>query len=1002
MAVPTERDSSPPDMPKFSLDHPIDPDLFGPCAVTPAPSPQLAGYVHPRINFNKEQWESLLTAYANNFGNPFSWSAHQNSVTHIRGPESPFIIQIAELDPAVTELYTGDTIDLSGMSQADLSVLKPLADVMADMNELNSHSFFMCAFWAGVNERMPPGEEFMSRSVTQRCKNAVVNWSKVLLAHRAYTCASTCPRGKANEYAKYWDYKSTYTVYHEWSTGGYSLALTYDTMYESFTNEEKKLIRSALAMVVLKKASWGNTEESTASSPNGALHPHRIFSNWAPYHSTLYGTNLAIEGESGFDMYTSAVLSAEGETGFNTGLNYRFTKMMEAYMTHSIYPDGSTFEDGYTYFIAMREGSLGLIALTRRGINLLDTPRFRNFIHNLVQMIEPWQCGSLIGHGAGGGSAYPTYVALFKYAYPNGILPAVIFRNRLGDIFEKTENCRIDWHQHMMPMTILSSEHDESITTASIPQQIDPTLLQKIPNSFHTTRRGLVIMRNDWRSTSTYVHFDARPDSFVAGHDNADRGVFTFSAREQTWLTDLPRWRENVDSRKHSLLHVDGLAQDEKVPSVSIVQATDNGDMSSASADLTYGYNVQWARGGNGASPPRRHVVSYESGVEKHVTVLFEEKEVGNPKTIAWPEGDDGADIGLARPSCDLWGDANLGFSGLYTWKRAYRKIALEWVVRSVSVVRSDLGDGYALVVDSVSAGDEELHAFESYLVLNDDVDVDEEASVCGGGVCTIVLTNGHGTEATILALTEGMTAMTYRVEEFTTEAVHERLVLKTKAVGGVSFWLGLHAREEETDFDMTTVADGNIVQVGYGTDTKFFQIDRSTHRLTKTTPPVEKNAPMEYQILDRRRKKFRRADFQNDTQEFVDDTEAPLQAVVQIRSSTHLKKRRWRENWQVFTTCVGKWKPRTVSSLALYDCGDDDSSADNYKDRKCERVAVDEEIPCVRDGVVASKALWFRQSSMKPSHLYYVVLSAWPEDSSKKYIAQLMYASKRRSLSVG
>eukprot|EP00737_Agarophyton_chilense_P003162 gb/GEZJ01003671.1/.p1 GENE.gb/GEZJ01003671.1/~~gb/GEZJ01003671.1/.p1 ORF type:complete len:143 (+),score=17.67 gb/GEZJ01003671.1/:618-1046(+) len=142
-------------------------------------------------------------------------------------------------------------------------------------------------------------------------------------------------------------------------------------------------------MLMLKQTSWGTAVESSRNSPNAAQHPHRIFSNWALYHGHLYIANLVLEGERNFDAYASAVLSSGGDSGFNTGLDKRFTALIRAYMTHAAYPDGATFEDAYTNLIALREGSLALVAAERRGLGMIDTDRFRYLIHNVAQMMEP-------------------------------------------------------------------------------------------------------------------------------------------------------------------------------------------------------------------------------------------------------------------------------------------------------------------------------------------------------------------------------------------------------------------------------------------------------------------------------------------------------------------------------------------------------------------------------------------------------------------------------------
>lgn len=818
--------------------------LFGPAAVTPAPSSQFNPGVHPRVLFNASQWEAIISSYAANYDTPNSWSRYHRLISSNWSPAVNFINKMTTLD---TSAYKGHLEDLSQWSASERATLGFLADQILIMNEPESHALFLCIMWAAVNDKLTTEQQFLPADMTTTCKNAAVAWAKVLLAHRAYNCASACPSGAASSRAFLWDHTRRYEVRNDWMTAGMNLALVYDILYNQMELPERRVIRSALAMLVLEKSSWGCTETSTSSSPNAATHPHRIFSNWATYHSNLFLANLAIEHDTDFDIYTTAVLQPFGSTkGFNEGLDFRYSKLLEAYMSHSVYPDGSTFEDGYTYFISLREGSLGLIAATRRGYNLIDTTRFRNLISNLEQMSEPWHCGEVIGHASGGGLSYATYAAFFRYTYPNGVLPAVVWRRRFGSNFQNGQPCRISWYQHFTQISILGGEHNAQVSTAISVQNMPASLQTQLPKMVFTKRRGLVFMRNSWDESATYSHFDARPDAFFPGHDNADRGVFTFTSLRQTWITDLPDWSKNVDSRKHSLLHVDGLAQDEKSPSVRMLQATDNGDVVLASADLTYAYNVQWARNWPDHNPPVRHVVTYDgSGLESKANVLFTEKETGDPRNFGWPSNDNGEDLGMTRGTCNMWGDPDMGFKGMYTWKRAYRTTALQHVVRSVALLRSFNENGILIVGDSAAPVDSAVHIYESYLVLQDDVSVDLALSHCSGSKCTIVLEAGGNKRTEITALASKSEALlSFRKENFMTDKAHTRLVIKTSLAGGVQFWLVLQSTAGSSTNTVLELKDGNILQLSYSGTVKHFTMDDSTHSIKIAQDPNTANSP--------------------------------------------------------------------------------------------------------------------------------------------------------------
>lgn len=1011
---------------RVSSDHTV---LFGPSAVTPVSSSQLASGVHPRILFNATQWDTILSKYAANSNTPNSWSKYHRLLSSNWAPATTFIDKIANLD---TSAYKGHLEDLSQWSASQRATLATLADQILSMNEPESHALFLCVMWAAVNDKLPAAEKFPAKDMTT-CKNAAVSWAKVLLAHRAYNCASGCPSGSASSLAFVWDITRRYEVRNDWITAGMNLALVYDILYNQMTSTERKVIRSALSMLVLKKASWGSTETSSSSSPNAATHPHRIFSNWATYHSNLFLTNLAIEHDTDFDVYSTSVLQSFNQTkGFNDDLDDRFSKLLVAYMSHSVYPDGSTFEDGYTYFISMREGSLGLIAATRRGYNLIDTPRFRNFILNLEQMSEPWHCGALLGHASGGGLSYATYAAFFRYAYPNGPLPAVVWRRRFGSMFQNGNPCRLSWYQHFTQISILGGEHNEQVSTAISIEHLPTSLQLKLPKMAFAERRGLVMMRNSWNENATYAHFDARPDAFFPGHDNADRGVFTFTSHRQTWITDLPEWSKNVDSRKHSLLHVDGLAQDEKSPSVRILSVTDNGDLVMASADLTYAYNVQWARNWPDHNPPTREVVTYDSsGQESKVNVLFTEKETGDPRSFGWPAGDNGEDLGMTRSTCNMWGDPDMGFKGMFTWKRAYRGAALERVVRSVALVRNFNKNGIFVVADSAAPSDEAVHVYESYLVLHDQVSVDTVLSQCSGTKCTIVLKTNDNKRAEIVAISSNPSMLlTYKKELFTTDGTHSRIIIKTSGTGRMNLWMMLQATVDGVATSTTAELNngGESLQLSDEGTTISFAMDSFTGAIkvaagprstvsrspsptaspapsvsgtSSTTTPspsvthspspvlrtgeisptptpsaITKVLPMKpTRLLDQRQKKINLAKFSSLRSSFLHDTELTSQAVLQLKIGQRTDVRNQIEQ---ISTCNRYTFKRALSSIAIYQCGRNKVALQNYYKRLCQPVdSLAEMVQCSRGGQNPTNIVNFKRTTMRTIRTFFVAVSA-------------------------
>lgn len=813
---------------------PISPELFGQPYVTRAPESDLAPGVHPRLLYNAQQLDQIMKEQADTVHDPDSWVYYQFHLSKHRGPENPSIQHLAGVDLSP---YAGEFVDLSTWTASQRETLSSLAAEVPARWPTDMPSYYICSHWALVNEKLPTAEKILPTNTAELCRNGTVAWATALLAHRAYYCASECSSDIQKDRSYIWDVDRMFTTSDDWHAAGASVALALDMTYDSYTMTQRRRILSALSLLVLKKETWGCTETSTAQSPNAALHPHRIFSNWAMYHGNLFVANLILEHENDLDVYASSVLQSHFQTSpFNVGILYRCGSLLEAYFDHSLYPDGSTFEDGYTYQIAMTFGALGVVTATRRGANLLNSARFRGHAHFYYQMSEPWQCGQLIGHASGGGQSYVGVEALFKYAYPKGAIPALNFRHRMGK-FKNNQPCRINFDQSLLQSTALGSNHDTSVTTAESAEGLSNAHKNLLPKSIYAPRRGLVIMRNGWNENDTYVHFDARPDSFVVGHDNSDRGVFTFTAMRQSFLTDYYAWNKNVHSRMHSLIHVDGLSQDEHVPSVRIVRATDDGDVAITAANLTYAYNVQWARGGNNENPPRAEVVEYTDNTNwKYTSYLYTEQADEDIFELAWPDGDSGEDIGMQRSQFALWGDPDVGFSGQWEWKRKYRAIPLDWVTRSVALVRAKNNIGYTVVADSIGLPDTSPHKVESYLMLHDGVSVNEAVSSCGASSCTIVLSAlGGGSRADIHIRNNKGAAMDYRLENFITDVRHTRIVVRMQAAESIDVWHAIYARTSGSVDPFSMGIDNNgVVSLWYYGQKKEFQIDAVSHILTE------------------------------------------------------------------------------------------------------------------------------------------------------------------------
>lgn len=212
----------------------------------------------------------------------------------------------------------------------------------------------------------------------------------------------------------------------------------------------------------------------------------------ATYHGNLWLTNLAIEGEG-----DDPVIATE------------FPALIGEYMKRAVYPDGSALEDGYVANLALREGSNALVAAEKRGYGHLTSQKFRNLVYHTALMYEPWACGDYVGGSSGGGNLFPAFHALVRSTYPDGPLPRMLWRQRMGDDFKGDGKCRAVYTQTNAQLFHLGLSHEAD--TPDSPGSL-------LPPHHYAPIRGMVIGRSDPSSNGLYTHFDARGDCFLLGH----------------------------------------------------------------------------------------------------------------------------------------------------------------------------------------------------------------------------------------------------------------------------------------------------------------------------------------------------------------------------------------------------------------------------------------------------------------------------------------------------
>lgn len=512
----------------------------------------------------------------------------------------------------------------------------------------------------------------------------------------------------------------------------------------------------------------------------------------------------------------------------------------------------------------------------------------------------------------------------------------MLWKQRMGKSFRNNYPCRFTYYQNMIQMSILAGD---GIFSAESPSELSPQNAAYFPTSTYFPRRGLLISRTDLSKEAIYFHFDARPDAFFPGHDNADRGVITLSALGRTWLDDLA-WSDFMRSQEHSLMHIDGQAQALKATSVRMMKVADKDGVVLAAADLTYAYNVQWSRAWQSEFEPRLDEEVFANGVAMIQNVHYTDKELGAPTAFGWPEDDPGTDIGFT-PSIRLWGEPDFGFRGFFNWKRQYRTVSLKHGIRSTGLVRGKPGESYVLLGDDFAMNGAGKHRFSSHLILAQGVSI-TKLSWCAEDKCDIQLTDDNGRIVSVLVAADGR-ALSFKVDTLTaasTGVQTKRLIVTSSGMTSEQMCIAFHPHAGEVP-KLKLSKDGNICTVKIGDKQKRFRFSDSNHSLellqTGVAPspspspkPAALKDPIDPVKLDY--KKMRRinyGDLVHDKERFYDPS-VPHSQMTFWFDVVHGSKR-------VLTTC--RWYTNTDTVMWLYACGEISSYLAKYYERKCKLV---------------------------------------------------------------
>lgn len=335
--------------------------------------------------------------------------------------------------------------------------------------------------------------------------------------------------------------------------GYHLLGYAYDFTAPFMTNLQKNQVRSVIALVTNGKVWLG------AAMPK----------NWRVWNWVMVGLGQPL-----------LALSIEGEPGYDERVYEMGVEILNDYLTYGITPMGSSTEAvGYTQF-GFVWGSPFMLAAARRGDNYFTHEHYRAmnewYLHTLQPFGAQWT-----SYGDGGDRGPAVYnLALLRHFYPEDSGIELLWQQMLkedgGTTFQR------NFHM-LLPMIAAADSEGAEIEIQEL----------GLPLTWFDEDRGFVAARNSWDEDAAYLQFEARPDSFMHGHEHADRGSFNFSALGRVWAKDNFR---SVESRYHNVVMIDGAGQGFQPGPVEWLEFDDSDQALIASVNLKDAYDWFWPK----------------------------------------------------------------------------------------------------------------------------------------------------------------------------------------------------------------------------------------------------------------------------------------------------------------------------------------------------------------------------------------------------------------------
>jgi len=348
--------------------------------------------------------------------------------------------------------------------------------------------------------------------------------------------------------------------------GGQHMAMCYDIHFNSMTTAQQDNVRTALAAIIPAQPRYGPYTE-----------PYATTSNWCGLNTFEVLTNMAIEGEA----------------GYNAQLTEDYMKGWRNFITYGWYESGAPYEGmgkNYQFVGAM-------VAMAKRGYSLLGHPNVKAFGEDYLPQIIMPQGHAFNSVDVWGGTGWNVETGGYKF-HNNDILglkwtfPKKWHKlDSEGYVYQQIEPTSNGYN----PQLILAVIFADDYSTGDWATQNTGALNGL---SYLAPERGESFLRSGYNQDDMMIYFNCRQD--LGGHTHGDRNTFNMNALGRIFVP-YTYGSHFQDSKHHSIILVDdtGIAITDKDGRKArqpgkILSFSDDGTLAQTVGDATYAYSWEW------------------------------------------------------------------------------------------------------------------------------------------------------------------------------------------------------------------------------------------------------------------------------------------------------------------------------------------------------------------------------------------------------------------------